>query len=136
MRGTHGRRLVLLALLVSSLLVACDPQSPDRTFVIDVRRIEAPATLPADDAFEIRLYGIIGPTLCEAFDHYQTRRTAHSIEITAIGTGLPDRACAQAISELNGEPPVVVAPPFAGPFRVTVHRPDGTTLEIEIPPAP
>jgi hypothetical protein len=135
--GTRGNRPALFALLVSSLLVACEEQAPDATFVIDVERIEAPAALPPG-AFEIQLHGVIGPDLCFVFDHYETERTPNRIEITAIGRShrRAERVCAQAISELRGEPPVVVTPPFQGPFTVSVHRPDGSTLEVEIPSAP
>jgi hypothetical protein len=135
--GTDRIRPALLALLVGSLFLACDDQAPNSTFVIDVERIEAPATLPSGESFEIRLHGTIGPDLCHGFDRYDTRRTQHGIEITAIGRRERGaQVCATAIAALRGEPPIVVTRPFVGPFRVVVHRPDGSTLEVEIPAEP
>ena len=132
------RTMVWLS-IVTLAFIGCSGDTAteaERAFVVRIDDVSAPQTVSGDQSFTLNLSGIIGPNLCYHFDRVETTRSNRTAEITVYGK-VPKSpgVCATAIAELRNEP-VVLAPPFEGPFEVVIHQPigDPTRITIEVIP--
>lgn len=120
-------------LLLLLFVVACeDPMALERTFVVHVDTVEAPASVRFEAPLSLRFQGVIGPDLCHHFERFDAVQTESRLDLTVIGRyDNPGGVCPTALAELRGRE-YVKPPPHADPVRVVVHQPDGSTLELQV----
>ncbi|MEP7381584.1 MAG: hypothetical protein ABI910_07850 [Gemmatimonadota bacterium] len=97
-------------------------------FVVRVDSIGLPATASGNTAFDVRLYGAVGPNLCFRVQSVRAQEDSTHLDITVFGAKRDSGGdCLQMPASLDGRP-VTVAPPIRDPFTVRVHQPDGSVL--------
>ena len=102
-------------------------------FIAEVTFFEAPDSITYDDPLSIRIRGYLGPTLCYKLDRIELTRRANTLDITVHG--LYDHGihgiCLTALSYFDEE--ILIAAPVTTSdlvdFDITIHQPDGSTLE-------
>lgn len=122
--------------MIGSASACGDPVAPGALYnpaTIDVEKLEAPATIAADQPISVVLTLLTG--WCLKFDRFEVHRNATGAVITAWGR--------QSILRKNEACPdigflerhtVVLAPPFQDAYTVVVNRPrhDPLTARVEV----
>jgi hypothetical protein len=101
-------------------LFACkNPSSTNQTVVLDVEKIEAPATISASSPLDLVLTVTTGG--CVTFDQIHMQRGSATATLTAFGKDFRRDGCVDiAFSEPHT---FRIEPPFAtGQFSITVNR--------------
>ena len=131
-------KTVSLVVLFSSLLgtlAACNPFAPDQSVVLDVTKLDAPATISGGDALTVTLAVTVNG--CERFDRIELSRDLSGASFTAWGIdaskGRKGVACPDII---RSEPhSYTLHPPYANPFTLQVQRgrlgPLTTTVQVQ-----
>jgi hypothetical protein len=102
--------------------VACNPFAPDQSIVLDVEKMDAPATSPVGSPLTVVLTVTIN--MCQSFDHIEATSVASGASLTAWGLdasiGNKDVTCPTIMkSEAHS---YQFNPPARGPFQITVDR--------------
>ena len=102
--------------------VACNPFAPDQSVVLDVEKMDAPATSPVGSPLTVVLTVTIN--MCQSFDHIEATSVASGASLTAWGLdasiGNKDIVCPTII---KSEPhSYQFNPTTRGPFQITVDR--------------
>jgi len=114
--------------------VGCNPFAPDQSIVLDVTKLDAPATIATGDALPVTLTVTVGG--CKTFDHIAVVRDLSGASFTAWGRdaakGRKDIVCPQNIEY---EPhSYQLLPPYQNPFTLQVQRgrlaPLTTTVQV------
>lgn len=112
------------SVLLSGLLAfaGCNLFAPDQTVVLGVSKLEAPATVAADNTIDVVLSVEVNG--CERFDRITLQRDASGATLTAWGRDLSKgEKGVTCPSILKLEPhSVQLLPPFSDPFTITVLR--------------
>ena len=111
----------LSAVAVGTLaLLACkNPAETNQAVVLDVEKIEAPATISATSPLDVVLTVMTGG--CVTFDKIQVQRGSANASLTALGTDSRRNGCLDI--GFVGPQTVRVEPPFTpGTFTITVNR--------------
>ena len=97
-------------------------REPDKSVIIDVEKLEAPATIAADQPISVVLTLLTG--WCLKFDRFEVHRNATGAVITAWGRAsiLRKNEACPAIGYLERHT-VVLTPPFQDAYTVVVNRP-------------
>ncbi|MGZ3485177.1 MAG: hypothetical protein ACXU96_16460 [Gemmatimonadaceae bacterium] len=102
--------------------VACNPFAPDQSVVLDVEKIDAPASSPVGSPLTVVLTVTIG--MCESFDHIGATSTASGASLTAWGLnatiGNKDIVCPTIIKSESHS--YQFKPSTRGSFQITVDR--------------
>jgi hypothetical protein len=122
----------VVALVV--LPIACNPFAPGETVVLDVSKLEAPATISVGSPLTVNLTVVTGG--CLSFDRIVAERSASGASLTALGRdaarGRKDIACT---ADIRFEPhSYQLDPPAQGTFSVVAHRPrtDPLTTTVQV----
>lgn len=126
-----GRAVVALV----ALPVACNLFGPDQSVVLDVTRIDAPATISSGATLTVVLNVTVGG--CKMFDHIAVERGTSSASLTAWGRdaakGRSDIGCPAFIA--NEPHSYRFDPPFQSPFTLEVDRvglpPLSATVQVQ-----
>ncbi|PYO07483.1 MAG: hypothetical protein DMD30_10940 [Gemmatimonadetes bacterium] len=114
---------------------ACNPFAPDQSVVLDVTKLEAPATIAAGSPLTVVLTVTTGG--CKTFDHIAVERETYAAALTPWGTdgaiGKKDVSCPTDIRETPHS--IQLEPPFGSPFLVLVPRvgTDPLIATVQIP---
>jgi len=100
----------------------CNPFEPDQSVILDVSRLEVPATIAPANSFGAVLTVTLGG--CLSFDRIDVVRSASDANVTVWGRdaakGRSDVICPQnIISETHS---LQFNPPFANTFTITVNQ--------------
>jgi hypothetical protein len=130
-------KLVLFGLAVVGLVtlpVACNPFAPDQSLVLDVSKLEAPASVSVGSPLTVSLTVVTGG--CVSFDRIVAERSAFGASLTVLGRdaakGRRDVACTADIRfELHS---YELDPPPRGTFSVEANRPrlDPLTTTVQV----
>ena len=101
---------------------ACNPVAPDQSVVLDVTKLEVPATIAAGSPLTVVLTVTTGG--CKTFDRVDVEREAYAAALTPWGTdgaiGKKDVSCPADIQTTPHS--IQLAPPFQSPFMILVPR--------------
>lgn len=113
--------------------LACDnPFAPDQTVILDVSKLDAPATLSVGSPLTVSLTVVLGG--CLSFDRIVVERGAAGASLTAFGRdaakGRKDIACT---ADLRLEAKSYqLDPPAQGSFSLEVQRPQLAPLTATV----
>ena len=124
---------LLMSIAVISIAVAgCNPVAPEpQEFMIRIDSIRAPRAVSADTAFQVLLFGPVGPDGCSRFKALRVTRGSGEADVTVVGERIAGICTAMPVY-LEGEP-LTVEPPLRAPFSLRVHQPTGAVLTTTIP---
>src|SRR4051812_14821625 len=102
-------------------------------FIIRVDQIDAPSSVTPDATLNIRFHGWIGPDGCWSLAAVDLQVTPARLDVTfrgehKTGSGFECTTLAVALDHEES-----VTPPLQTPFTITVHQPDGSTLQKIVP---
>jgi hypothetical protein len=102
--------------------VACNPFAPDQSVVLDVEKLDAPATSPVGNPLTVVLTVLVNG--CQSFDHLEATSFASGASLTAWGLdhtiGNKGVVCPEVIkSEAHS---YQFNPSASGAFQITVGR--------------
>ena len=123
-------RTFVLSVLLGISVLGCDLFGPSvERYLIRVDSIVAPVVVSPDDTLRVRFQGEVGPNGCYRLVRVAREVTTSSLEVIFHGEHRVDSGhdCTQAIVTMDHEE--TVEPPLAGPFKITVHQPDGSFRE-------
>lgn len=131
--------VVLLGLHVG----ACDEDAAvppvDRYFAVAIDSVQVPEAVTLGEPIRARLFGVVGPTGCYAYEGAEVALQGHDVYIAARGRLYiaPGAACSQMVVFMRGEP-VAVYPADAGTYRLYFRHGEPEYLErvVEVLPAP
>ncbi len=112
----------------------CNPFAPDKSVVLGVTKLEAPATISAGSPLTVVLTVTTGG--CTTFDHIAVEREVFAASLTPWGTdgakGEKNVSCPALI--LDTPHSIQLDPPFQSPFMVLVPRVglDPLTATVEV----
>ncbi len=118
------KRALSVTLVAGLILTAtrCNPFAPDHTVALGVSKLDAPATVAADNTIDVVL--TVEVNGCESFDRITVERGVTGATLTAWGkdesVGRKGVTCPQVL-QLQPHS-VQILPPFADPFTITVPR--------------
>jgi hypothetical protein len=112
--------LTIVSILGAS--VACNPFAPDQSVVLDVEKLDAPATSPVGSPLTVVLTVLVNG--CQSFDHLEAMSDASGASLTAWGLdhtiGNKGVVCPEVIkSEAHS---YQFNPSVSGAFQITVGR--------------
>jgi hypothetical protein len=112
----------VFAVLVLAIGACRNPSAPDQSVILDVSKLDAPASAASGDPLPVVLTVTTGG--CRTFDHIEARRDASSATLTAWGRDVSiGRKGIGCTAELRLEPHTYqFDPPFANPFTIAVSR--------------
>jgi hypothetical protein len=113
------KNLSVLAVGTLALLACTNPSATNGKVVLDVEKIDAPATIAASSPLDVVLTVTTGG--CVSFDQIRVERGAGSASLTAFGKDFRRDGC---LDIGFSEPHTFrIEPPFAvGQFTITVTR--------------
>lgn len=134
-----GKRLLLTSLLAGGLVTtaaACSDDLDDttfRSFIVQVDSVDAPGSVFADSALNVRLVGVVGPNGCFALDSIVVDKQPSDASITAHGTETmgSEVVCTSMIVGLDST--VTVAPPHQDSVVLLVQQPTGGPTTVIVP---
>ena len=117
-------KTALSVVLFSGLaaLTGCNVFEPDRSVILSVPKIDAPATVSAGSSFTVTLTVQTGG--CRSFSRLEVEKSTTGVHVVPWGTdariGNKGILCpANIVDEPHG---IQIDPPFSGPYRVWVDQ--------------
>jgi hypothetical protein len=108
--------------VVVFVAAACNPFAPDKSVVLGVTKLEAPATITAGSPLTVILTVTTGG--CTTFDRIEVERDASAASLTPWGTdgakGEKNVSCPAFMVDTPHS--IRLDPPFQNPFMVLVPR--------------
>jgi hypothetical protein len=125
-------------ILVGLMLAGCTPSAPrTETYMMSLGNVqdstnvlEVPSTVNASDAITIRVSVAGGG--CDVFSKFESKRSNDTLELTPIGSRQLDVACTAIYSTKWEAFSDAAIPVRSNPFKVIVHRANGTDLERSV----
>ena len=113
---------------LAAVPLACNPFAPDQSVVLEVERLDAPATISPGAQITVVLTVTTGG--CTVFDHIAVLRGPSGAQLAAIGLntakGKTNYSCP---ADIRSDPhSYTLEPPFQSPFTVQVNRPTSPPL--------
>ena len=130
-------KTVLSVVLLSGLiaLTGCNVFDPDRSVILSVPKIDAPATVTAGASFTVTLTVQTGG--CRSFSRLEVQKSNSGVHVVPWGTdariGNKGVICPAIITD---EPHAIqIDPPFSGPYQVFVDQgrlmPVTATIQVQ-----
>lgn len=103
----------------------------ERSVVLPITRIQAPATVVPGSSFSVT-FTFEMTNGCIDFDRLESTKTGAALVVTARGTmpARKDISCTQDVR--SGTVVEVVTPPTTDPFSVIATQPDGTETTVQV----
>ena len=130
-------KTVLSVVVVSGLVVitGCNVLDPDRSVILPVPRIDAPATVTAGASFTVTLTVETGG--CLSFTRLEVQKSNTGVHVVPWGTdariGNKGILCPQNIVDTPHA--IQIDPPFSGPYQVYVEQgrlgPVTATIQVQ-----
>ncbi|WP_320051741.1 hypothetical protein [uncultured Acetobacteroides sp.] len=101
-------------------------------YLIAIDSIKVPEKITANNAFDIQLYGYVGPTGCYHFANFDIAKMAKTVNVEIWGQAPTEPvSCTQALVFLNGEK-LNLKLEEKGTYLLRFKRPNGTYFEESI----
>lgn len=100
-------------------------------FIIKIDSMVHPDTINFGDTLIIKLYGMVGPDGCYAFDRLEGEFISNELFVTSWGIHTFNEDCTQAIVYMNGEEAGVTGLDI-GTYILNAVQPDGSNISQNV----